>query len=373
MRIGIDGRELMHQRTGVGRYLAELCGQFLASPRSDKHEFVVYTPTGGSDFSMLGSPFDSQPRGCFRHRSVPGRTGTWWEQVDLVAATRRDDLDLFFAPAYSAPLRLTVPSVVTMHDVSFTAHPEWFGWREGFRRRWLARQSLRYASTIISDSNFTKTEMLRLFDIPPHRVRVVYPGITPRPAGPATPGSDPLILFVGSLFNRRHLPTLIRAFALVRRQLPDAQLTLVGDNRTDPFNDLSSLSRQYGTAEATALLSYVTEVELDALYCRARVFTFLSEYEGFGLTPLEAMSAGVPAVVADTPVARELYGDAAWFVPIADPAATARAIVALLTDRDLHDRQRRLGDEVVLRYSWKRAADETLDVFESALTTRSRA
>ena len=103
------------------------------------------------------------------------------------------------------------------------------------------------------------------------------------------------------------------------------------------------------------------------------MFTFLSEYEGFGLTPLEAMSAGVPAVVADTPVARELYGDAAWFVPIADPAATARAIVALLTDRNLHDRQRRLGDEVVLRYSWRRAADETLDVFESALTTRSRA
>ena len=224
---------------------------------------------------------------------------------------------------------------------------------------------------MISDSNFTKAEVLRLFDMPPDRIRVVYPGITSRPSRPASAGRDPMVLFVGSVFNRRHVPTLIRAFALVRRQFPHAQLTLVGDNRTHPFEDLPSLIRQYGTEECTALLSYVTDAELDALYHRAHVFVFLSEYEGFGLTPLEAMSAGVPAVVADTQVARELYGDAASFVPIVDAAATATAIVALLADQDLHERQRRLGGEAALRYSWQRAADETLDVLESVATNRS--
>ncbi len=371
MRIGIDGRELLNKRTGVGRYLAELCSQFLESPRAGRHEFVVYTPEAGTNLSVLGPPFTGQSSVRFVHRSVPGSAGTWWEQVDLVAAINRDGLDLFFAPAYSVPLRLHVPCVVTMHDISFMAHPEWFGWREGFRRRWLAHQSMLRARAIISDSIFTRAETLRFVNVPADRLRVVYPGVTPRPSKPSDSTSDPLILFVGSIFNRRHLPTLVRAFALVRRQFPDTQLTVVGDNRTHPPQDLPSLLRQTGTEDCVSLLSYVSDQALDDLYRRARVFAFLSEYEGFGLTPLEAMSAGVPVVVADTPVARELYGDAASFVPIADARATAAAIITLLADQDVRDLQRRRAAEQVRRYTWARAADATLDVLESAVSARS--
>ena len=135
MRIGIDGRELVGQRTGVGRYLAALCTEWL---ESQDHEYVVYTPQTSDGTATLGPPFADRNASSFRHRAVAGPPGTWWEQVHLPRAANRDSLDVFFAPAYSTPMRLSAPCVVTMHDVSFEAHPEWFRWREGLRRRWLA-------------------------------------------------------------------------------------------------------------------------------------------------------------------------------------------------------------------------------------------
>ena len=341
------------------------------SDRAREHEFLLYTPEAGSDPSVLGPPFSDRSNGRFRHRSVPGQPGTWWEQVTLCAATAGDNLDLFFAPAYSAPLRLAVPTVVTMHDVSFIAHPEWFGWREGLRRRWLAERTIARADAIISVSAFTRAEILRFYNVRPERVRVVLSGITPRVAPLAAQHSPPSVLFVGSIFNRRHLPTLIQAFASVRRTFPTVQLTVVGDDRSFPTQDLASVARQAGVQDSVSLRSYVSEPELRELYQRATVFVFLSEYEGFGLTPLEAMSAGVPVVVADTPVARELYGDAALFVPVADTTATAEAIRTLLTDQCVRDHQRQHAAALLPAFTWTRAAAETLDVFEWVATARS--
>ena len=372
MRIGIDGRELLGNRTGVGRYLAELCAEWLSSPEASRHEFIVYTALPGNEITGLGPPFLDGVAGPFRHRSVPGRSGTAWEQLALPAAAARDELDVFFAPAYSAPLRLQTPVVVTMHDVSFVAHPEWVPWREGMRRRWLAGRSMARADAVITVSAFTRDEVLQLFPIPSDRIHVVRSGIRPRPSAPRSEALDPLVLYVGSIFNRRNLPTLVRAFAKVRGVAGGLRLAVVGDDRTYPREDLPSLLEATGTAGAVELRSYVSESELDALYGRARVFAFLSEYEGFGLTPLEAMAAGVPVVVADTPVARELYSDAAVFVPVRDIQATATALRSLLQDDTAWATQRDRGTRLVPAFSWARAASETLDVLESAGGSPSR-
>ncbi len=134
------------------------------------------------------------------------------------------------------------------------------------------------------------------------------------------------MLFVGSLFNRRRLPDLIAAFARATTALPDARLVIVGDNRTWPRQDLQRRrrgARRHG-ADGVPQLYPGRHAGL-ALRPRASVFAFFSEYEGFGLTPLEAMAAGVPPVVLDTPVAREVYGDAAFYVQPGDIAGAARS------------------------------------------------
>ena len=110
------------------------------------------------------------------------------------------------------------------------------------------------------------------------------------------------MLFVGTLFNRRRLPDLIAAFALATRDIAAARLVVVGGDRTWPPQDLPAVATQHGVGDRVEFRSYAGDDELNGLYQRASVFAFLSEYEGFGMTPLEAMSADVPAVVLDTPL-----------------------------------------------------------------------
>jgi glycosyltransferase involved in cell wall biosynthesis len=172
------------------------------------------------------------------------------------------------------------------------------------------------------------------------------------------------VLFVGSIFNRRRLPDLIAAFAVTLRSVPEARLAIVGDNRTWPIQDLAAIASARGVSGQVAVLNYVSDEELASLYARASVFAFLSEYEGFGLTPLEALSAGVPIVVLDTPVAREIYGDAAEFVPLGDIAATAQALTRFLTSPGAVAAQLARAPEVLDRYSWDAAAETTLGLVE---------
>ena len=169
------------------------------------------------------------------------------------------------------------------------------------------------------------------------------------------------VLFVGSVFNRRRLPATIAAFAAATRTMPDSRLVIAGADRSYPAQDLPKAAMEAGVAARVSFQSYVAEDELAALYARAAVFVFLSEYEGFGLTPLEALSAGIPVVVLDTPVAREVYGDAAWYVPPDDDVGGAtEAIRTLLEDPSARARLLAAAPAVLARYSWDDAAEATL-------------
>ena len=348
VRIGVDARELLGATTGVGRYLGELLWRWAARPDATERRLILYSP-GPVPFIA-----DSVER-----RELSGKAGTWWEQTALRRAVREDSLNVFFAPAYTAPLGLSVPLAVTIHDISFVAHPEWFRPREGLRRRLLTRRTAANAAVVFTDSEFSRSEIEQHLNVDPGRIHVIPPAVTPRtPRHPKR--REPLVLFVGSLFNRRRLPDLIAAFADATADLPHARLAIVGDDRTWPRQDLVNIAREHGVYLKTQFHRYVTDDVLADLYSRASVFAFLSEYEGFGLTPLEALSAGVPPVVLDTAVAREVYGNAAIFVERGDINATARALRQLLTDPASAAPVLQAAPAVLGRYSWDKAAEETL-------------
>jgi glycosyltransferase involved in cell wall biosynthesis len=358
LTIGIDARELLGDPTGVGRYLGELLRRWIVRDDAASRQFVLYTPEA--------LPFVAAAPATANLREVVAGSGrgTWWEQTHLRRAVRANPPDVFFAGAYTAPLALGVPLAVTIHDVSFAAHPEWFRPREGARRRLLTRQAARAAEIVFTDSMFSRNEILERLSVPAERVQVIPPGVTLRAPGSAR---EPLVLFAGSIFNRRRLPATITAFAAATATRPEARLVIAGADRSYPALDLAGLARDAGVAKRVELRDYVTEPELDALYARASVFVFLSEYEGFGLTPLEALSAGVPIVVLDTPIAREVYGDAAWYVPKdGDVRVATQAIRTLLEDPASRDRLLAAAPAVLARYSWDTAAAETLAGIEKA-------
>jgi alpha-1,3-rhamnosyl/mannosyltransferase len=168
------------------------------------------------------------------------------------------------------------------------------------------------------------------------------------------------------VFNRRHLPDLDRAFAPIARAHAGATLEMVGDDRSHPREDLKAAIAHEGMNGRAHWREYVSDTDLHALYGSARAFAFLSEYEGLGVTPLEAMAAGVPAVLLDTAVARESCRDAALYVPAGDVPAVTRALEQLLFDEATRARLCSAAPGVLARYDWRRAARETLAEIERA-------
>lgn len=336
MRIAIDARELHGRPTGVGRYLSGLLAAWNTLPSAAGHDFVLLAPQG--------------------------RGGTFWEQVILPRRVREAAANVLFSPGYSGPALCPVPMVVAIHDVSFAAHPEWFGWREGLRRRVLTRLAARRAARIVTISEFSRREIAARLGVSASKVDVIYPAAAAGQTRTSAAGHEHLVLYVGSLFTRRHIPELIEGFAQVARERPDVRLDIVGDNRTTPRLDFHAVVAASGAAAHVALRSYLPDDALGALYRRARAFVFLSEYEGFGLTPLEALAEGIPIVVLDTPVAREVYGDAALYLPEPDPARIASAIRRVLFDDTERRRILDAAQRILPRYSWEACADQVLRV-----------
>ena len=355
MRIGVDARELSGHATGVGRYLQRLLREWGLS--GVPHQWTLYSPDG-----RLGVP----PGLDAEVAVIRGAGGTRWEQGALARAVRRDRPAVFFAPAYSAPLAVGTPVVLTVHDVSFAAHPEWFSWREGHRRRLLARLSARRARAGLTVSEFSRDEIVRHLGVAPARVRVIRhgPGFFDGP-GAEPVRREPLVLFVGSIFNRRHVPALIEGFGAMAASRSGARLEIVGANRTHPRQDLERLAHSLGIPGRIRVRDWVEDDELAGLYRRASVFAFLSEYEGFGLTPLEALAAGATPVVLDTPVAREILGDAAIYVARPDRSLVAAALADALEGPG-RARTRAAAPAVLARYDWRTAAAATLAALEEA-------
>jgi glycosyltransferase involved in cell wall biosynthesis len=365
MRIAIDARELVGRPTGVGRYLAELLRAWGDLPGAHAHEFILCAP------DLVPLP-QGRLAGFHVEAMSTAGNGTAWEQFALPHLVARARANVLFAPGYTGPVLgslaapfsgADVPMVVAIHDVSFAAHPEWFSWREGRRRRFVTRLAARKAARVITISDFSKQEIVRHLGVSQAKVEVIYVGST-RMTSPGLPASDgdPTVLFVGSLFNRRHIPELLAGFERVAAKHPSVRLVLVGDNRTRPYLDVDQLIAQSPARERIRALAYVGDDELASLYQQARAFVFLSEYEGFAMTPLEALGSGVPVLLLDTEVAREIYGPAATYVERPDPALIADGLERALFDEEERTRTLSSAATQLERYSWRECAQRTLQV-----------
>jgi glycosyltransferase involved in cell wall biosynthesis len=358
LHIGVDARELGGQTTGVGRYLLEVLRQWTTHP-AWPHQITLFVPQPPAPATVewLGSRV--------RWQTVAGAEGTIWEQRVLPRALADARVDVLFAAGYTAPLWSPCPFVVAIYDVSYAAHPEWFGWREGLRRRWLSKRAARRAATVVTISEFSAGEIARYFGVGRDRIVIAPPGAPPR-ADAAEAPRERIVLYAGSIFNRREIPLLVEAFADVTSRVCDARLILAGANRSSPRVDPIAEARLAGVADRVEWREYVSDRELAALYDRASVFAFLSTYEGFAMTPLEAIAHGVPAVLLDTAVAREVYGNGARLVD-RDVHAVAAALEALLTDAAAHAAQLGAGLPLLDRYSWTTAAATIRAALERAV------
>ena len=303
-----------------------------------------------------------------------GRRGVAWSERVVPDAARADGVEAFFGPAYTVPLSLDVPRVVTVHDVSFFSASHDFGVLDGLRRRLLVAASMRAARFVLAVSAFTQREIEGLF--PDLRGRVVHiphgsdddlpPPVDRHAARAALGVNGPMILTVGAILNRRPLPTLLRAAGRLRHRWPDLTLHVVGENRTRPPLDLDRVVDDAGMAGRVRLDGFIDDAALALRYAAADVAVFLSDYEGFGLPALEAMARGVPVVASRAPSLGEIFGQAALLVEPRDEAAVAAALERILGDPALRSDLVSRGRALAGRFSWKETAERTWRCLVSA-------
>ena len=253
---------------------------------------------------------------------------------------------------------------VTIHEISLVAHPEW-----SRRRRPappLADAPRRAtAQVVFTVSQFSRSEIERHLGVDSSRIHVIPNGLTPRHLSSNGTAREPIVLFVGSIFNRRRIPDVIAAFARATSDLPQARLVIAGDDRTWPKQHLEAVAGAHHVADRTSFLHYVDDATIADLYARASAFAFLSEYEGF-VTPLEALApafhrcarhAGGAQICAD-----------ARSIGRGDIEATANALRRCLLDRGAW-RLLANGSAVVQRYRGHRQ-DRTLQRSADGRTQR---
>jgi glycosyltransferase involved in cell wall biosynthesis len=366
MVIGVDGRELQGRPTGAGRYLRSLLRHWTGA---GEDRFVVYFDGAAPADPVL------EHRAVVRRPVGDGRgRGLVWQERRLPAAARADGLSVFFAPAYSCPLSLDVPRVTAIHDVSFFSMPQDFSTWDAWRRRTLVRASARVSRAVLACSEFTRREILGWLPALAGRVHHVplaagddLPSPPPRePARSRLNVRGPYVITVGSIFNRRRLPELLRATALLSRRRPDVVLDVAGENRTHPPLPMEPLIRQLDLGDHVRLSGYVSDEDLVARYAAADAAIFVSEYEGFGLGALEAMAHGVPTVVAARPSLDEIAGEGALRVEPDDVPGIAAALDRILADPALRAALAAKGRARAAQFSWSETARQTRAVLAAS-------
>lgn len=299
-----------------------------------------------------------------------------WEQLVLPAALRRAAVDVYHGAAYALPLASRTPAVVTVHDLSFFRLPETFPRAQGAYLRAATRRAVRRAAALIAVSEFTRRELIELVGADPARVFSVPNGCDPAcrvlsaDAVEAwrvrTRLPERFILTVGTLQPRKNLGTLIEAYARLRGQDPTAPELLIAGAPGWGGEDLAGQTRALGIAEQVRFTGYVPGEDLPLLYNAATLFAYPSRYEGFGLPVVEAMACGTPVVLAAASSLPEVAGGAGLAVDPGDSEAWAGALAALLADPDRRAAMRAAGLARAARFTWERAARETVAVYRRA-------
>jgi len=287
---------------------------------------------------------------------------------------RRDHLDVLFSPSYILPFFYGKKSVVTIHDIVYTVLPNEFDWRSSSDKLYLpgaAKHSAKKANFILTPSEFTKNEITRLWHVRPEKIFVTpFAGdINFTKTQPILPRSD-FILFIGSIFNRRHISHLIQAFYKIARKQTALRLILIGKDLTNPPRHIDNLITQanYKLArQAIVRKDWVGEEELIRLYYSARVLVLLSDYEGFGLPILEALSCGLPVLTSNKGSLPEIAADAAVYVNNpGDINEIYRKLLHILTDGRIRRSLKSKGIKQAQRFSWSTCAKKTWEILELA-------
>jgi glycosyltransferase involved in cell wall biosynthesis len=371
MRFSIDAHAIGRHLTGNEVYVRSLLEGFASLDK--KSEFIAYTSVRGAEEYV---PSRIRTRQVSENPFV--RLG-----IDLARRVRADAPDLLHVQ-YTAPLFCPAPVVVSIHDVSYIEHPEFFTTARRVQLQISVERTVRRAAKILTLSEFSRQGIARSYGLDPGRIAVVpaacseiFKPVSRPKAKSFVEGrfqvTAPFILNVGDLQPRKNPLGLIRAFEELIGTCPELphHLVLVGkDTWYAPKVHQAAENSPFGNR--IHFTGYVDDAELLQLYNACEIFVFPSFYEGFGIPILEAMACGRAVACANTSAMPEVAGTAALLFDPHSTEAMMTSMRDLLRNNELRARKERLGQQNASRFSWKGTAQQTLDVYYEVAGVRAK-
>ncbi len=367
MRFAVDAHAIGQHLTGNEVYIRSLLGGFAEIDK--RSEFITY-------ISELGAERWIPERFQVRQVSANPYSRLGWDLGRLIRADKPDLIHV----QYTSPLRTGVPTVVTVHDVSFLEHPEYFTVARRSQLWLTVRRSVKNAARILTVSEFSRDAILRAYDIPPEKVRVVPNAANPefrvvgreraRKEAEARLRCDaPFVLSVGDLQPRKNQIGLIAAFSKLLTDHPHLKHHLVLTGKETWFTPkVIEAARSCGFASRIHFTGFVSDAELLELYNACDCFVFPSFYEGFGLPILEAMACGRAVACSNTSSMPEVADGAGLLFDPHQTGEITRAMKDILLDSELRGRLERLGLQRAAGFTWKKSARSTLDVYREVVS-----
>ncbi|HET9221452.1 MAG TPA: glycosyltransferase family 1 protein [Roseiflexaceae bacterium] len=367
MRIAIDARLNAYRQGGIPQYTRQLLTA-LADVARDDHQFISL------QHREHLRPLAVAPNVARRTVLTPPhhRYEPWAFPLEVLLAWP----DVLHCPDFIAPVHRPCPAVVTIHDLAFLHYPELL---EETAREYYSqvKSNAARADAIIAVSETTRQDIAQFLDIPIEEIAVIHEAAAPlygsielrdgeaRVLGSTPVAADTFMLFVSTLEPRKNLSMLLQALRICLDRRPDRTYRLVVAGSRGWRDELIfQAARDLRLGDHVLFVGPVGQYDLRWLYNACRVYINPSLYEGFGLPLMEAMACGAACLAAATSSLPEIGGNAALYIPPLDPGLWADAIEALWDDQERRAELGRLGCAQAQRFSWKRAARETLKVYQ---------
>jgi glycosyltransferase involved in cell wall biosynthesis len=372
VRVGIDATALPPQPVGAGNYIIQLIRALVTADFD--HQFVIYTQKHGPD--LINLPRDGEVEWQVVDDMSPG-VRLIWEQTRFPGLIGRTRIDLLHSLHYTKPLRLPCASVVTFHDMTFFLYPH----LHTRARRWffpqMMRLSAKQADAIISVSESTRRDAIRLLGIDPEKVSTTQLGVdavfrvindlqAKEEIVSKYDLPEKFILYLGTIEPRKNLSLLIRAYRLLVDSGTRLKLILVGKYGW-MYEEVCKLVSELNLEEMVRFTGYIPQEQLPLVYNLASLFVYPTIYEGFGLPVLEAMACGVPVITSDIASLPEIVGEAGILVPTGDLDALFDAMKLVTHDKELREKLTNQGLLRARDFSWERTAQLTQQVYQKVL------
>lgn len=371
--LGIDAKRAFRNNVGLGNYSRNLIHNL---EKSSFESIGLYSPKGPNQENLK-----FQQKLNKSQTIVPeGLDSLFWRDLKLSGVLEKNKIQLFHGLSHTLPYKLKCKSVVTMHDLIFLKHPEYFSLADRISYKLRFKYAAQSSDHIISISEHTKRDLVELLKVPEEKITVTYQPCSEnffvKHIDDACRSlinekfnisKKPFLLYVGTIEKRKNLAKAVAAFGELDSRIQAEYDFLVIGKKTEYYSEVEEQIKKYGLENKIKYSGFVSNEDLVDLYNLAYLFVYPSLYEGFGIPVLEAMQCGTPALTSNTTSLLEVGGEASFLVDPESVSEIHEQLKIALTDSGAYSKKIACLSHHILKFSPHHTTQSVLDVYGKVL------